>query len=64
MTYQFASINGTRIHYEEKGEGTAVILIHAGVVNLGMWDEQIDAFAQNYRVIRYDVRGWGKMANG
>ena len=60
MSYQFVEMNGTRIHYEERGEGTAVVFIHAGIVNLHMWDEQIDVFAQNYRVIRYDMRGWGQ----
>ena len=70
MTYQVADVNGTKIHYEERGTGTvptaslgqAVVLIHAGVVNLGMWDEQMEPFARHHRVIRYDVRGWGKTA--
>ncbi len=62
MTYQFAEVNGTKIHYEERGAGTAVILIHAGVVNMGMWDDQMEAFARHHRVIRYDIRGWGKTA--
>lgn len=45
------------------GSGQAVVFIHAGVVNLGMWDEQMDDFAKNNRVIRYDIRGWGETAN-
>jgi len=51
---------GARIHYEVRGDGFPVVLIHAGVVNMGMWDDQMDALAQNYRPIRYDIRGWGK----
>jgi hypothetical protein len=39
MMYQFADVNGTKIHYEVRGEGTAVVFIHAGIVNLGMWEE-------------------------
>jgi len=66
MTYQFADVNGTNIHYEERrtaqGTGTAVVLIHAGINNLDMWDDQMDAFAKQHRVIRYDVRGWGETA--
>ncbi len=62
MSYQFAEVNGTKIHYEDRGEGTTVILIHAGVVNMGMWDDQMEAFARHHRVIRYDIRGWGKTA--
>jgi pimeloyl-ACP methyl ester carboxylesterase len=25
-----------------------------------MWDDQFSVFAEHYRVIRYDVRGFGK----
>ncbi|MFQ5436263.1 MAG: alpha/beta fold hydrolase, partial [Anaerolineae bacterium] len=71
MTYQFAELNKAKIHYEERGKGTAVstssgqavILIHAGINDLGMWDDQMDAFAQRHRVVRYDVRGWGETAD-
>lgn len=62
MSYQFADINGTKLHYEMKGEGTAVVLLHAGVANMGMWEAQMDAFAEKHRVVRYDLRGWGKSA--
>jgi pimeloyl-ACP methyl ester carboxylesterase len=27
-----------------------------------MWDDQFEAFAQHYRVVRYDARGFGKSA--
>jgi 3-oxoadipate enol-lactonase len=25
-----------------------------------MWDDQFEAFAEHYRVIRYDIRGYGQ----
>lgn len=59
MSFEFVEVNGTKIHYETRGEGPAVVLIHAGIVNLHMWDEQMAAFAEKYRLIRYDMRGWG-----
>ncbi len=62
MTYQFADINGIKLHYHVTGTGHPLVLIHAGITHLGMWDEQVEAFASHYRVIRYDVRGWGKSA--
>ena len=49
-----------RLYYEEAGEGETLVLGHAGFVDGGMWDAQWDAFAQQYRVIRYDMRGFGK----
>lgn len=60
MTYQFAEIDGTKIHYEIRGEGTAVVLIHAGIFNLNMWDAQMESFTKRHRVLRYDLRGWGE----
>lgn len=68
MSYHFAAVNGTKIHYEEQGlaptadSEQTVLLIHAGVVNLGMWEAQMGPFARHHRVIRYDVRGWGETA--
>ena len=58
----FAPVNGAQLYYEMAGEGTPLILLHAGVADSRMWDEQFDAFAQNYRVIRFDYRGFGQSA--
>lgn len=52
--------NGARIYYEVDGSGDPVVLIHAGVANLRMWDEQVAALAGRYRVVRYDTRGYGR----
>jgi pimeloyl-ACP methyl ester carboxylesterase len=35
-------------------------LIHGGLVDSRMWDDQFDEFAKRYRVVRYDMRGFGK----
>lgn len=59
MSTHFMDTVGAKIHYEVKGNGFPVVLIHAGIVNMGMWDDQMDAYAQYYRPIRYDIRGWG-----
>ena len=52
--------NGARIYYEVEGSGEAVVLIHAGVANLRMWDDQVAALRDRYRLIRYDTRGYGR----
>lgn len=59
-TYQFAEINGVRFHYDLQGSGPALVLIHAGIAHLGMWDKQMPAFTRDFRVIRYDARGFGR----
>ena len=56
----FVDTNGARIYYEAEGTGEAVILVHAGVANLRMWDAQVDALRDAYRLIRHDTRGFGQ----
>jgi len=55
----FAPVNGTRLFYDVKGTGPAVVLIHGGQLDSRMWDDQFTALSQHFRVIRYDVRGYG-----
>ena len=56
----FLETNGARIAYDVRGSGEAVVLIHAGVANRSMWDDQVAALEDAYRVIRYDTRGFGE----
>ncbi len=55
-------INGTDIYYETLGQGSPLVMIHAGLLDLRMWDEQFWALAEHYQVIRYDLRGHGRTA--
>ncbi|MBF6611622.1 MAG: alpha/beta fold hydrolase [Chloroflexi bacterium] len=63
-TQGYLDVGGAQLHYEAAGEGHPLTLIHAGVADLSMWDDQFHLFAQRYRVIRYDVRGYGKSFTG
>jgi pimeloyl-ACP methyl ester carboxylesterase len=58
----YAEVHEPLLYYEEKGNGPPLVLIHGGLLGRRMWDEQFEAFSKNYRVIRYDVRGFGKSA--
>ena len=60
FTGGFAEVNGTRLYYEIAGEGYPLVLMHGGIMDNTMWDDQFEAFAQHYRVIRYDLRGFGQ----
>ena len=55
----FLETNGARLAHDVGGSGEAVVLIHAGVANRSMWDDQVAALEDAYRVIRYDTRGFG-----
>jgi pimeloyl-ACP methyl ester carboxylesterase len=56
----FLEVEGGRIYYEVEGAGHPLLLIHGGLGSLRMWDDQAPAFAERYRVIRYDTRGFGR----
>ncbi len=56
----FLDTNGARIYFEVTGAGPAVVMIHAGVANLRMWDAQVAALSGDHRVITYDTRGYGR----
>lgn len=61
-TRGFAEVNGTRLYYEIAGAGETIVLVHGFSVDTRMWDEQFDVLANNYRVVRYDMRGFGQSA--
>ena len=37
-----------------------MLLLHAGVGDRRLWDEQVDAFAERHLVVRPDLRGFGE----
>jgi 3-oxoadipate enol-lactonase len=59
----FASVNGTRLYYETAGSGQDVIFIHGFGLDRRMWDDQFEEFSHQYRVLRYDLRGFGKSSS-
>ena len=52
-------IRGARLWYRDEGEGPAVVLVHAGVADLRMWDPLVDELGGRFRTIRFDMRGYG-----
>jgi pimeloyl-ACP methyl ester carboxylesterase len=58
----FLTLNDAPLYYEIAGEGEPLVLLHAGVADSRMWDGQFAAFTQQYRVLRYDLRGFGQSA--
>ncbi len=56
----FLELDGGQLYYEIAGEGDTLVLAHAGFVDSGMWDAQWQDFTRHFRVIRYDMRGYGQ----
>ena len=60
LTAGMAAVAEPLLYYESCGAGEAIVLIHGGQLDCRMWDDQFQKFAERYRVIRYDVRGYGR----
>ena len=59
LTSGMFKVDGGEIYYEMKGGGPTVVFIHGGFVDRRMWNQQFEVFGLQYRVIRYDLRGFG-----
>lgn len=55
-----AELNGTTIAYQDSGgSGPAVVLSHGFLMDHSMFDHQVAALRDRYRVITWDERGFG-----
>ena len=59
-----AKVNDTELYYELHGKEGAPWLIfsHSLACTVRMWDPQIAAFKDRYRILAYDMRGHGQSA--
>lgn len=53
-----------KLHYEEKGDGFPLILLHGNGGSLEYFVNQTDHFSKFYRVIAIDSRGHGRSERG
>ena len=54
-------VDGGQIYYETCGKGPqAIVLIHDGVINSASFDDMWPVLCKDFRVVRYDRRGYGK----
>ncbi len=55
----FISIDGINVHYRDVGKGEAILLIHGTGASLHTWEKWIDILSPGYRVISFDLPGFG-----
>ena len=55
----FAEIDGIRIHYQEKGTGTPLVLIHGYTSSTYSWKDVFEPLAKSFHVIAIDLKGFG-----
>jgi len=60
------TIDNLIVNYDDEGDEKApvIIFIHGFPLNKSMWDMQVDALKDSYRVIAYDIRGHGNSNAG
>jgi 3-oxoadipate enol-lactonase len=60
MADGFVPVDGGQLYFAIVGEGPVLVLVHAGIADCRMWDDQMAAFSAERRVVRYDVRNFGR----
>jgi 3-oxoadipate enol-lactonase len=58
---EMVDVDGGQLYYETCGTGSqAIVLIHDGVINSASFDDMWPILCRDFRVVRYDRRGYGK----
>jgi len=55
-----ANVNGQTISYNERGRGLPLVLVHGFPLDNRIWEGQVAALSDKYRVIAPDLPGFGK----
>jgi pimeloyl-ACP methyl ester carboxylesterase len=58
---KFITVDGVRLHYVERGQGPALVLLHGNQVFSGDYEQAglVERAAEHYRVIAFDRPGFG-----
>jgi pimeloyl-ACP methyl ester carboxylesterase len=59
VSHGIAQVNGAALAYDVAGDGPAVVILHGLTLDRRMWRDQFDVFAARFRVVAYDLRGFG-----
>jgi pimeloyl-ACP methyl ester carboxylesterase len=60
QTSGYLDVGGCKIYYETRGSGSAIVLLHDGLLSSVVWDEIWEPLAAKHLAIRYDRRGYGR----
>lgn len=60
FTSGYIPVPGAELYCETHGQGHPLVLLHAGVGDLTMWDDVLPTLSARYRVVRFDQRGFGR----
>ena len=60
VSHGHADSNGVKIHYASLGEGPVVLMIHGFPDYWYTWRHQMEALAEDFRVVAIDLRGYNR----
>ena len=55
----YFTVAGARLRYRDEGRGAALVCVHGWTLGLEMWDAQVAALRDCFRIVRFDRRGHG-----
>jgi pimeloyl-ACP methyl ester carboxylesterase len=56
-------VNGASLYVSEQGQGDPLVLVHMGLSSSASWAQVVPLLAEEFRVITYDTRGFGRSTN-
>jgi len=60
MKSGLASVNNGQLYFETNGDGEPIIFLHGFSFDHRMWQPQVEYLSKQYKIITYDMRGFGK----
>ena len=56
---KYLTVEGQKIAYRDEGRGPALVFLHGLGGNSASWEPQFEAFADRYRLVAWDMPGFG-----
>ncbi|MBC6435319.1 alpha/beta fold hydrolase, partial [Nostoc sp. HG1] len=56
--HEYITTNGVKLHYVTQGEGPLMLMLHGFPEFWYSWRHQIPEFAQDFKVVAIDLRGY------
>lgn len=56
---KYLTVEGQQIAYRDEGRGPALVFLHGLGGNSASWEPQFEAFADRYRLVAWDMPGFG-----
>lgn len=59
-----SEVNGTRLYWEEAGEGPNLLFVHGMAGFAGVWSDQMTRLGDAFHTVAYDRRGHTRSPRG